>query len=184
MSVISKDLAQQISTKLTEKSRLAVDALRKDYQTIATEIYEDQVPEEIKKAFKLYPDWFYTRQSLYFNGHGFSFERVTPIRHVICNNGTEANLKLTIKTSDKLMAAKRKVEKAEKEYKLLKEESKQALLTLKTFTNIRKELPEAASMLPPPLSNALVVNFNSLKTRLNKQPNPTEIKQSSPSKSA
>jgi len=170
MSRISNDLAGQIAVKLTEKSRIAVKKLHEEYQAIATELYEDQIPNEVKEVFKKHPDWFYTRQSLYFTGQGFNYERVIPTRHIICNNGTDAHLKLTGAIASKLMTAKRKWEKAEKEYKLLKDESKQALLTLKTFNNIRKELPEAAPMLPPPMSNALVVNFNSLKSRLNKQP--------------
>lgn len=41
---------------------------------------------------------------------------------------------------------------------------------LKTHKNIAENLPEAVPFLPPPMSNALVVNFSSLQKKLNKQP--------------
>ena len=170
MSVISKDLAEKIATKLTEKSRAAVDRLYADYKSVVTEMYEDQTPQLIKDVYKKHPEWFYKRQQVYFTGHGFNYERVTTTQSVICNNGTDAHLDLNSKLADKITSAKRKWDKAKKEYELLKDETRQALLTLKTFNNIRKELPEAAPMLPPPISNALVVNFSTLKKQLAKQP--------------
>lgn len=170
MSRISNDLASQISTKLTEKSRIASDKLHTEFRQLVTDFYENQIPEEVVKCFKKFPDWFYTRSTVKLHGHGFDWEYVTTTKPVICNSNSEAHMTMTAKIGDKLISAKRKWEKAKKEHAELKEESKQALLTLKTFNNIRKELPEAASMLPPPMSNALVVNFDSLKKRLNKQP--------------
>lgn len=170
MSRISNDLAGQIATKITEKSRLASEKAHLEYREAVTQLYEEQTPADVIKCKKNHPDWFYERGAVSFSGHGFSWENVATTRQVIANGGTYANLHLTAKIADKLMTSKRKWDKASKAYKELKDETKQALLTLKTFNNIRKELPEAAPMLPPPLSNALVVNFTSLKSRLNKQP--------------
>lgn len=170
MSRISKDLATRIAVKLTEKSRTASEKLSNEYKELVTSVYEEQVPDEVIKCFKKYPDWLYTRSAIKLNGHGFNWEYVITTRPVICNNNSDAIMHMTAKIADKLTASKRKWQKAKKEYEELKDESEQALLTLKTFNNIRKELPAAASMLPPPLSNALVVNFDSLKKRLNKQP--------------
>lgn len=169
MSVISKDLARQIATKLTEKSRIAAEKLHVEYRELVTHSYEEQTPTEVKSLFKKFADWFYTRGSIRLNGHGFNYEYISSTRNVICNSNNECNLLLTAKVAEKLVSAKRKWEKAKKVYEELKEESKQALLTLKTFNNIRKEIPAAASMLPPPMSNALVVNFESLKKRLDAQ---------------
>lgn len=141
---------------------------------MATQFYEEQTPKDVKDLFKKYPVWFYTRTQIQCNGHGFNWEYITTTRPIICNGVSNATLTLTSKISDKLTSAKRKWEKAKDKYSKLKDEAKQALLTLKTFNNIRKELPEAAPMLPPPMSNALVVNFTSLKSRLNNQPDVKE----------
>lgn len=176
MSVISKDLAGRIATKLTEKSRVASDSLHVEFRELVTKLYEDQTPQEVKECFENNSDWFYTRSQVVLDGSGFRWDRISTTRAVIANSGSDCHLRMTAKGSDKLTAAKRKWEKAKKEYEDLKSETAQALLTLKTYNNIRKELPDAASMLPPPLSNALIVNFDSLQKKLSKQP---EIKKES-----
>jgi len=170
MSVISQDLANKISVKLTEKSRQAAEKLHVEYRELATQFYEEQTPKEVKDCLKKHPDWFYTRSSMILNEHGFNWEYVTSTRPVICNSNTECYLKLNSKISKQLTEAKRKWEKAKGSYEKLQIEAKQALLALKTYNNIRKELPEASSMLPPPISNALVVDFSSLKRKLKNQP--------------
>ena len=172
MSVISKDLAGQIAYKMTEKSRLAAEKLHVEFRELTTSQYEETIPEEVLKCFKKHPDWFETVESVSIHGNGFNHEYVSTTRQVITQLGRSSPIFQPIsKIADKLTTAIRKWQKAKKEYENLKSESKQALLTLKTFSNIRKEIPLAAPMLPPPMSNALVVNFESLKKRLEKQPN-------------
>lgn len=170
MSVISKDLAGQIATKLTEASRIESDKLHVEFRELVTKFYEDQTPDEVKKCLKNNPDWISTKQSVRLHGHGFDWEYISTTRPIICNDRDGGDMKMTSKISDQLMTLKRKWEKAKDKYKTLKDETKQALLTLKTYNNIRKEIPLAAPMLPPPISNALVVSFDSLKRRLSNQP--------------
>jgi len=170
MSVISKDLAGRIATKLTENSRIHSEKLKSDYEEMVTAVYEDLIPQEIKQAFKKYPEWIQTDSSVVLNSHGFNWERLSMKKQLPECDDFRNGITLTAKIADKLVNAKRKWENGKKKYKELLEETKQALLALKTYNNIRKEMPLAASMLPPPMSNALVVNFDSLKKRLNKQP--------------
>lgn len=172
MSRISKELASQIAYKLTEKSRLAADKLHSELREQITELYEEQTPSEVKTVYKKHPEWFYTRSEILLDGHGFNHQYYSPTRKVIANGQRNGNaiLRLTTKSADQLFKLKTKWERATSKYKELKQEAESALLALKTFNNIRKELPEAAPMLPPPMSNALVVNFDSLKKKLNQQP--------------
>ncbi len=53
MSRISNELAGQIAHKLTEASRLEVEQFHTDYRELATSLYEDQTPDEVKKAKKV-----------------------------------------------------------------------------------------------------------------------------------
>ena len=170
MSVISKDLARQISVKLTEKSRLAADALHTEYREMVTFLYEEFTPKEVKDCFKKNADWFYTRSSVSFNGHGFQWESVTTTRPVICNSQNNANLEITAKSASLLTTLKRKWQKAKDEHKQLQRETETALLNLGTHARIKENFPLAAPMLPPPMSNALVCNFDNLTKRLQKQP--------------
>jgi len=170
MSRISNDLAGQISLKLTEKSRLAVQQLHVSYRELVTKTYEDQTPSEVKALLELHPEWCHTRTSVTLEGMGFRWVRVSTTRPVVANTQGDCHMKMTAKIVEKLTNAKRKLDKSEADYNALCDETKQALLTLKTFNNIRKELPEAAPLLPPPLSNSLIVNFDSLHKKLSKQP--------------
>jgi hypothetical protein len=170
MSIISKTLAQQVSYKLVAKSKAKVDELKKEYEEVVTRFYEAQTPKAVKECYKKNPEWFNDRSTVNFRGHGFNWESVTTTRRIICNGGTNANLELTPEIAKHIVAAKNKYEKAQEEYKQLRSETENALLALKTFKNIREHLPEAAPHLPPPISNALVVNFDSLKKKLERQP--------------
>jgi len=177
MSRISNELASQIAFKLTEKSRLISEQHHVEYRELATCLYEESTPALVKEMLDKYPDWVDTGNSIRLNGHGFNYEYISPTRPVV-SNSTQNLLILTSKTADKLTSARRVWEKSKDKYKQLKDETKQALLALRTFNNIRKELPEAAPMLPPPMSNALVCNFKSLNNRLQKQPEIKKEKQS------
>lgn len=168
-SIISKDLASQIAYKLTEKTKIVCDNLHLQYKNLVLEFYEKQTPKEIKELRLKYPDWLYTTRRISFSGHGFRYEEVVAVSSVVTNSHQNAILELTSAIADKIIKSKRKYEKAKEQYEQLKSETNQALLTLKTFSNIRKELPQAIPFLPPPISNSLVINLDPLKTKLDKQ---------------
>lgn len=170
MSRISKELAHQIAIKLTEKSRVAYELLYKEYQLLVSDIYEEQTPKEVKECFKKHSDWFYTRNYLQLTGYGFNWEGVNLPRAIICNANTSAELKLTKDSAAAISASKNKYDKAKEEHKNLLEETEIALVSLGTHARIKENFPLAAPMLPPPMSNALICNFNSLTKRLQKQP--------------
>ncbi len=171
MAVLSKMVIEQIASKMTDKSKKYVEQLKKQYEQIATDYYESSIPDVIKKAFKDHCEYFDLAGSVKFNGHGFNHETVSMSKRLVSNGGNYyATIKLTSDMANKLQNAKRKYEKAKDEFKTLFDETEGALLALKTHKNIRENLPQAAPYLPPPMSNALVVSFDSLQKRLNKQP--------------
>lgn len=170
MAVLSKMVIESIATKMTEKSRKYVDQLLKDYQTLATEIYETQIPDEVKKCFKTHSEYIQTTESLYLDGNGFNRVSASMTKRLPAKSEYSQRVKLTSITADKLIAAKIKYEKAQDDYKQLRLETESALYALKTGKNIRENFPEAIPYLPPPMSNSLVVNFSSLQKKLVKQP--------------
>ena len=170
MSRITKELATSIAKKLTEKSSLNVDALKKEYGCLIAAIYNEQVPEEVNSAYIKHPKWFYTRSRISFTGFGFHWENVQVEKHVICNSNSDAHLELNAKIADKITKAKRKVDKALEEYRKLFSETENALLALRTYKNIEENIPAAKPFLPPPMSKSLVCNFESLNKKINNQP--------------
>lgn len=169
MSRISNDLAGQIAFKLTEKSRKYSEKLHLDFREIVTKSYEDVIPNAVKELFKNHPEWVDAGKCIKLVGHGFRYEQISPTRQVITHENDNNLFEISSKSVDKINTAYRKWVKSKEKYTELKGEVKQALLNLKTFNNIRKELPAAAEFLPPPMSNALVCNFDSLNKKIKSQ---------------
>lgn len=161
---------EQIAAKMTEKSKKYVDSLEKELKELVTGIYESQIPEEIRKVFKSHSEYIETTGSVVLDGHGFNRENVSMTKQLPATSNYNQKLKLTAAISDRIMAVKRKKDKAKEDFRTLLSETEAALTALRTYKNIRENLPEAAQYLPPPMSNALVVSFDSLQKRLRKQP--------------
>ena len=170
MGQLSKQVIEQIAVKMTEKSKKYAEAMEKELKEVVTEIYQDQVPAEVMKVFKTHCEYIETAQSLYLDGHGFNRENLTMTKQLPATSSYSQKLKLTAPIADRILKAKRKYDQAKKDYKSLVEEIENALFALKTHKNVRENLPEAAVYLPPPMSNALVVSFDSLQKKIRKQP--------------
>lgn len=170
MATLSKQVIENIAQKMTEKSKKFAEKLKNDYQEIVTFYMEAQAPDEVKKCFKNHPDYIETTGNAYLDGYGFNRESVSLNKQVPAITSYHASLNLTSAIADKILKAKRKYEKAKEDYKQLVQETESALFALKTHKNIRENLSEAIPYLPPPMSNSLVVNFDSLQKKLNKQP--------------
>jgi hypothetical protein len=170
MSRISNELAQSIAFKLTVPTQNEVEKLHGDFRNLVWTIYDSQTPKEVKELAKKFPDYFEPQTSVKLHGHGFNWEYVGTEKQMLPNNSGSCIMNMNKENSSKLFTAKNKWEKAKKKYEDLKRETKGALLALKTFNNIRKEIPNAAQYLPPPMSNALVCNFTSLNKKLQSQP--------------
>lgn len=171
MAVLSKQVIEGIAQKMTEKSKNHSAALALEYKELVTTIFESQVPEAVMDLFKgKNCGYVETTTSVYLDGHGLNRQSVALTRACPSEVSYGAELKLTSATADKIVKLKRKKEKADEDYKQLVLETESALFALKTFKNIKENLPEAIPFLPPPMSNSLVVNFKTLQTKLSKQP--------------
>jgi hypothetical protein len=170
MSRISQDVAGQIATKITQKSRDVVSALRKEYESAVKEAYVSQIPDEVQDTFKRHSEWFSTNNQVKLHGHGFNWEWVSFEGAVICNHHRECLLKMDDKLGTALMKYKRAWEKAKADCEELRSEALQALLSLKTYKNIRENMPAAIPFLPPPITNALIVNVDTINKKLAHQP--------------
>jgi len=164
---ISQDLAKQIASKLTEKSKAAYIAEQTAFKELVYETYMSRTPAEVRAVFEKHPDWVFSRQEVIINGHGFNYMRAMASKPVVCNEGSlNAHMPMTEKVGSILLSAWRKVEKAKEKYEKLKKETETALLNLKTTKQIAENLPAAIPFLPPPMSNSLVVNIDTLKRKL------------------
>ncbi len=170
MATLSKMVIENIAERMTTKSKDNWKLMLKEYQDLATSIYEEQLPAEVKKLFKTHSEYMRTTSSVGADGNGLNRESIRMSKSLPSKQGYNDNLKLTDPLAEKIVKAKRKYEKAKDDYELLLRETQSALAALRTEKNIRENLPEAIPFLPPPMSNSLVVNFTSLQKKLNSQP--------------
>lgn len=175
MAKLSKITIEGIAQKMTASTLAAVEQLKKDYEEFVTFLYEEQIPSAVKTFAKQHSGYLHWTRSVKLDGLGFHWEYIHTTRPVIQDEHGMAQLNMDIKMAEKIKKAMNKHEDAYKAYKTMLSETKQALAALGTHNRIKENLPEAIPFLPPPMSNSLVVNFDSLKKKLKAQPDTKKI---------
>lgn len=170
MATLSKMVIENISERMTEKSKKYWQKCEKDFRELATTFYESQLPSPVKELFKTNCEYLTTVYNLTLDGNGLNQYGVKLTKSLPAKSSYSFRFNPSAAAAEKLVKAKRKFEKAKEDYETLVGETRSALLALKTEKNVRENLPEAVPFLPPPMSNSLVVNFKSLQDRLSKQP--------------
>lgn len=168
---ISKELARQISFRLTDKGRAKVDKLKKEWQKAVTEAYKQQVPEKVIKMKAQFPEWFTTGECITLDGHGFSWTNVTATERIIKDGNNNAKLKLDAKLAAELKKVQTAWENAKEANEKLQVETENTILALGTYKQITEKFPGAAQYLPNvgTKSMALIPNLDGLKTKLQNQ---------------
>lgn len=168
---ISQDTARLISNKLTEKSRVAADALRKEFRELVTSIYENETPKEVRDLRVKHPDWFHITTTITLRGHGFNHENVSTTRSVVTNGGNNANMPMNEKTGTRIWKSYQKWDKADKDFQKLREETARSLVNMGTTKRVAENLPVAIPYLPAESGRmALVLDLGDLNKRLARQP--------------
>lgn len=171
---ISKDTAASVARRLTVKAEENVKSLESEFISLVVEAYLDQQPKEAVEMAKKYPEHFCFTDNICVDGCGFSREYFdVGERNVISNveHYKQANMKMTHKVAGPLLKARDKWKKAQAEYAKLKNETRIALLNLRTTTRIQSALPIAMQYLPKGGGHQYpvpVVNLAPLKAKLEK----------------
>jgi len=163
---ITKQLAEELATKLLTTKQEQVSKLRKEYEEYVTAAYISQTPKEILSAYAKHPEWFYTGNSITLNEKGFRYESVTTTSQIICNSGTGANLTLSDKVAHKAKMLQNKWQSAKDKLRELKTKLELALFNLRTYASVQKNLPEAAPFLPKDATMSLMINYDALRKEL------------------
>lgn len=168
MSRISKDVAKQIATKMTAKSFELYQKLEKAFKDEVRTEYIKQIPVPVLGLFKTHSQYIETSTQIQVNGKGFNRMYVT-ISPCAPSEGSYPSLEMTVKVAEKLISMKNKYEAAKVKHYSLKTDVESTLMALGTHARIRESLPEAAEFLPPPMSNALIVDVAGLQKRIKSQ---------------
>ena len=163
MSRITKELASSIAEQLLKPKKEAITALKKERKDIVSDLYFNELPVEIRKAFEKYPAYFSRQSSVRIHGPGFGYECYELSKSL---PQIDHSLSVDEKTGNVIKKLSNKIEKLQQEYRVMESEIENALLALRTYKNVEKEFPEAASYLPEKHTTALIVNISSIREKL------------------
>lgn len=164
---ISQEFSKNIANKMAEKLDKKIELAEKEYSEFVYKEYVKQTPKGMLVALKKYPNYVQTVNYVYFSGFGFNYEGVSVVKKVIeQSSNSRANLTLDKDLAGELIKFKRVVDDLKKERAELKREIQNALLTLRSFSEIKKQFPEAAKYLPNAEKRELVVDLQSIRNKL------------------
>jgi len=163
-------LANKIARKMTLVTAENVTRLKSEYQNAVTDSYMATIPKAVMEVFEKSPNYFNSCYSIKLIGNGWNYETVSSVGHIPSDDGGYPNFEPTKKISDSLKKMKHAHEDAKLAYEKLLSDTENALLSLRTFARIKENFPEAEKYLPPPMSNAVMINLDSIQDRLKKQP--------------
>lgn len=169
MSRITKEIATEVAKTLTKGKKDEYEALEKQLSETVRDLYNETIPDEVKLFQQKFPSFINVRGSVELKGNGFSYEYVVVKPSVITNTNECTCLYPTPDQAKTLQQIKNKIYDLKKEYNTLFLDIENALLSLRTYSKIEKEFPEAFVLLPNRISTALAININSIREKLPQQ---------------
>ena len=164
---ITKFAAEGVATKLVEKRQKEYDKKVKAFCQKIKDLYNAQVPDEVKTCFKKHSEYFRVSNSLNFeNNNGWGYQNFNFVGTVIIKQNDGYNFNADKETLSLLKTEWNKLEDEKEAIALLQRDTLNALLGLQTYARIEKELPEAFPFLPAANKMALALNFPDLRKRL------------------
>lgn len=163
MSRITKEIATATAIALLKPKHNRLKDLRQQLSDKVTEAYLETVPHAVVEQFKKYPEYFRKASSVRFNCPGFNYEYYTTNAQV---PDTNSMAKIGTQQGNKILALSAKLKDAESDYKSIKNEIEVALYAFRTYANVEKEFPEAFVLLPSKVSQAIMVNIDSIRKNI------------------
>lgn len=163
MSRITKEIARNVAIELTKVKKEQLKKIQLQLKDIVSEIYKQQLPEEVVSLFKKYPKYFQTAISTRINSPGFQWEFFNIIEMpqkttAFTVNDTQG--KKIISLDDTIRSKRKDLEK-------LVSNIEATLFNLRTYKNVEKEFKEAFILLPEiNINTALSININDLRIQL------------------
>lgn len=163
MSRITKQIAENVAVKLTEKQALEIKELKVNLSDTFTSIYLNTIPKQVMELHLKYPEFIETRSSMQCQGNGFQWQSISLNRNLPAKNHVfspeEKDAKLLLKLLNEIDDKKSELSKLKHEIEVL-------VFRLKTYAKVNSEFPEANPFLPNSVSSALMVNISDLRKKL------------------
>ena len=163
---ITKYLANKVAQQLIEKKQKEVSTLRTEFQEYLTVVAEKRVPKDVMEFFKKQCEYVETSQSIFLNEKGFNREVISLTRQVPAKSSSSLHIVLNDTEATKAKRLHNAWLKAKENVERLKRELENALLNLRTYNRIEKELPEAFQLLPQGGGMLIPINIEKLRKEI------------------
>lgn len=164
MSRITKEIASEIATKLTEKKLTEIRRIQSEQEIYLEEIYLGTISKEVKDFFKLKPNYCKNTRQLRVSGNGFNYAYLNTKNNVPCLESQ--SFEPTAEQGKELINFQNKIENLKIVRNKLKNEIENLLYNLRTYSKVILEFPEAEPFLPKNISNKLMININDIRSQL------------------
>lgn len=166
MSRITKDIANYVASKLTEKKKVEIEKLEKTFKENAYNAYLMKIPKDVMEISKKYKNYFKLIDQYKIAGNGWNYEYIYMNASLPSCDGNYATIQLDEKTSQSLLKEHNNIKDLKRKKEQLQDEIFTALIRLGTFKKVENEFKEAYIHLPKSVSQALVVNIDKIREKL------------------
>jgi hypothetical protein len=167
MSRITKEIATQVARDLTTKKREELKVLDTKFRSELKRMYVEDVPNEIKEISVKHRKYFDFRSRISLNGvNGFGYESysidgevIVPTSGAYYTNISSDNAKILKKLENEFQDKKKELNELIKDLEIL-------LYSLRTYSKVSEQFPEAIPFLPFRTTSALAINIQDLRNKL------------------
>ncbi len=165
---ITKEKAEFVAKKLTEKKMEKRQELINELKEYCTDIAVLKIPKEVIDVWKKHEKYINLRNYINIEGSGidnYDLKRQDVVDYMPTD---ERNISVTKKESDYIQKMTWKINDMYNECRQLRREIENAVYNLRTYAKCEKEFPEAFKLLPKQaVSTALAVNINDIRNKIN-----------------
>lgn len=163
MSKISKQIANDIAIKLTEKQEEKIKALKEELNNFVIAEHEKSVPEIVKEGFLRYPSYYENNNiNIIVNGSHYGYFKVRYPRKEHYFQFEDAN------KGNEFVKLINKINKLKDGRNDLQNEIVTTLINLSSFSKIKECFPEAYELIPEK-KYLPAINVDDLRNRLNSE---------------
>lgn len=167
MSKISKETANAIAEKLTEKKRKEHDQVVDELRAFCLDLCKKKIPAPVMECYDKHKDYFRVISSVQCSGNGANHETINlGSKLPSWNNSWSVQLALNVENGKTFVKLINQRDRLQKQTEELHAEIKNALISLGTYNRIAVEFPEAAKLLPVRATMSLVVNVDKIRQKL------------------
>lgn len=164
MSRITKEIAKEVAQKLTEKKREQIKKTDLELRSKLESMIYKRLPKDVVELFKKHPKYFNTKSCFRVSGNGLNYEYLytnneIPYTENSSFDPSPEEAKELIKLNNKVTDLKNKKNELFREIENL-------LYSLRTYSKVIAEFPEAEPFLPKTITNKLTINVSDIRQQL------------------